>query len=330
MNRLPVLGFFVLLVLCSFVSAATVKVKPEQVMLHLTQHPDVVQVSFITRKGGFPNPSVQYGSSSTKLTTHHACVTNKYKTAPIVWDEHGAVHTCKITGVTNKEKIFYRVGSTTEKRWSSVRNFTALHINPTVTKIAISGDLGSYPNSSQHVVNIIYKQHDLGAYVTCGDLAYAGRNTKKNDKWGIMNSKLLSHVPQVPVYGNHESYDNKGVPFDRRYNVHMEPSNPSKHWFSLNIGGIHLTVIDNMYDQSATSDMIKWLDTDLASARAQRNAGTIQHIVVTGHYPLYSTVRWLPVIKVIEPIMVKYGVDVYVSATFICINVPIPSTTSVR
>jgi len=316
MHHLQSILLFVLVVGSVLVSAAVI-VRPEQVLLHLTTSPDVVQVSFVTRGGAFLNPSVQYGTSTTKLTTHHACVTDKYKTVP-TWDAHGAVHTCKISGLKNNQKIYYRVGSTTEKHWSSVRNFTALHINPTVTKLAISGDIGSWKDSSQSVVDILNKRHDLAAYVTCGDIAYATFSADvapkqiKNDDWGNMNSKLLSHIPQVPVYGNHDMYDNKGLPYERRYNVHVRPTDAKVHWFSLNIGGIHLAVIDNLYDQSATSGMIKWLEADLSAARTKRASGAIQHIVVTGHYPLYSNGRWVSVLKVIEPILVKYGVDMYV------------------
>lgn len=133
------------------------------------------------------------------------------KKAP-AWDPYGVVHTCKISGVKNLKTYFYRVGSKTQKEWSGVKTFTAQHIHPHITKVsesaksnlgltaelfnshyqlAISGDLGSYPDTSQFVVDVLSKRKDLGAYVTCGDLAYAGQNTKRNDPWGIMNQKVL-------------------------------------------------------------------------------------------------------------------------------------------
>jgi hypothetical protein len=51
----------------------------------------------------------------------------------------------------------------------------------------------------------------------------------------------------------------------------------------------------------------------LAAARAKRDSGAIKHIIVTGHYPLYAGYMWTAVLKVLEPIFIKYGVDAYVA-----------------
>jgi len=222
-----------------------------------------------------------------------------------------------MSGVGNLKSYYWRVGSKTQKVWSNVRKFTARHISPTTTKLAVAGDIGSFTHSKE-VVAALARRTDLAAYVTCGDLSYSTLSPKmtpiqaRNDNWGILHQKVLSKFPQVPVFGNHDMYDNHGAVYDHRYNVHVSPSKLKQHYFSMVIGGIHLAVIDNMFDQSASSPMVAWLKDDLAAAKAKRDAGKIQHIVVTGHYPLYSNGLWTSVIKVLEPIMVAYGVDVYV------------------
>jgi hypothetical protein len=81
---------------------------------------------------------------------------------------------------------FYRTAHSSFSEQGKKRNYyTQYHLT------YHSFDLGAYPNTSQYVVNVISKRRDLGAYVTCGDLAYAGKNTKRNENWGIMNQKLL-------------------------------------------------------------------------------------------------------------------------------------------
>jgi hypothetical protein len=79
---------------------------------------------------------------------------------------------------------------------------------------------------------------------------------------------------------------------------------------------------------------------DLAAAKQKRDSGLIQHIVVSGHYPLYSDTQWTNAITVrhsarmflheknltsaffqtIEPIMIRYGVDVYICGHGNCSN----------
>jgi hypothetical protein len=69
-------------------------------------------------------------------------------------------------------------------------------------------------------------------------------------------------------------------------------------------------------------DQMGWLEKELAAAAAARAAGTVSWIIVGGHRPIYSrvacdaagtpTAEAAALRAAVEPLLLKYGADVYV------------------
>lgn len=134
-----------------------------------------------------------------------------------------------------------------------------------------------------------------------GDLVGNGNDP---GHWQIFNritSKLPPGTAFYPVLGNHEKesplfFDNFVLPGNER-------------WYSVEISGVHFTILDTGTDLSPGSTQYQWLENDLSSI-----GPGINFVAVLFHYPPYSTGRHgedeFGLRSKIVPLFEQYGVDI--------------------
>lgn len=133
------------------------------------------------------------------------------------------------------------------------------------------------------VAKIAHKNHpesklylNLGDQVDCGEHSYQWR------MWFEGIAPFAADMPMAALVGNHECYSLKFEEvFPKTYlNLFHLPSNGydkyKNQFYSFDYGDVHFTVIDTNagwevapYQPNLVSDMIRWMDKDLASTKAK-------------------------------------------------------------
>eukprot|EP00049_Salpingoeca_infusionum_P012330 m.224943 g.224943 ORF g.224943 m.224943 type:complete len:539 (+) comp15156_c0_seq1:296-1912(+) len=176
--------------------------------------------------------------------------------------------------------------------------------------IAVVGDMGtSY--SAPLVMHALKADASIQALLHPGDISYAFKVPEVNLFFSRFQS-LTSRVPYIVALGNHEA-NNPQVfsAYATRFPTDVLAARSgaeSAHWYSADLAGLHLCVIDSQDALDTRSEQHKWLEKDLKQAHARR-AGSpktqsrstgaqgfspktaVRWIAVVLHYPLYSTHR---------------------------------------
>ena len=89
-------------------------------------------------------------------------------------------------------------------------------------------------------------------------------------------------------------------------------------YHSRNVGIVHFVMISSEHDMTSGSEQLLWLERDLAAV----NRTVTPWVVFAQHRPLYgnTVARFLPenaiMRKALEPLLVKYKVDLCLFGTF--------------
>ncbi len=151
-----------------------------------------------------------------------------------------------------------------------------------------------------------------------GDYAYANRdgrfaNTGEAvDAWFNLYEPLISEIPFMTQYGNHEIYlDEELSDWAPRF-AHPEGDALGK-MYSFDIGNVHFTGFF-LVNIEPTDDELEWLDNDLREARERGQ----EWLIVYHHEPIYGFGRSHPskisISERIIPILEKHKVDLNLSA----------------
>ncbi len=188
----------------------------------------------------------------------------------------GRIHEVKVDGLKPSTTYFVQVESTADSKvvessWSSFR--TAAKPG-TPIKFSVVGDTQDNPAVNKIVAAGMFAERpDFGLIV--GDLVGLGWSMAQWEKdfFGSMRP-FLSHVPLLPVLGNHERnariyYDLMSVPAPEFY-------------YTYTSGDAQIWVIDTEHDIVATSEQYRWLDKSLSESKAKWK-------IVAHHFPPYSS-----------------------------------------
>lgn len=153
-----------------------------------------------------------------------------------------------------------------------------------------------------------------------GDYAYAnsdGRHVFPGDaidEWFRQWQPVLARVPFMPQYGNHEIFLREGFAFWAPRFGHANGYGGGRA-YSFDVGPAHFTAMFAPGDgYMPPDDLLRWLDTDLGSARENGAKWLIvyQHDSLFGHglsHPADPRLR-----RVLMPILEKHGVDLHLAA----------------
>lgn len=188
--------------------------------------------------------------------------------------------------------------------------------------------------------------HTYVAAMHLGDLSYAQGRTFAWDQFGLLIERVASKIAYLIAMGNHEYGFSEG----REVNVAKFPSHPlleqaeengnqangecgvptikrfimpenghDAFWYSTDMGLVHHTIMTAELDFAVGSTQYQWLQQDLAQVDRTKTPWLMLHV----HRPMYSSEDYdqdqrvsLLVREHIEPLAVKYGVNVVFAAHF--------------
>lgn len=293
----------------------------QQIHLALTGDPTEMRVTWVT-KSAISNPVVLYDGRSSSGTS------STYSEGTFVpWI--GWVHTAVMTGLKPGTSYSYQVSADgvvpsdpntfrTESPWWTTNT-------PEQAQIAVYGDMGTVmPFGFQTAFRIVQDNHvsPYNLVVHAGDIAYAGTGKTWEFEffWDLFFRQIEPYAAKIPymaAVGNHEHYFNY-TSYLTRFQMPSAHSGGFKNfWLSFDHTYVHWVFMSTEHDYKPGSDQYKWLEQDLAKANANR--AQRPWIFLVGHRPMFcsTTSEWVqhsPGASFqanIEPLMLKYGVDVY-------------------
>jgi predicted phosphodiesterase len=183
--------------------------------------------------------------------------------------------------------------------------FVALNFNASFAQseskadsvIVVFGDTRTNHEVHRVVVKAIMHYKPVAVFHT-GDLVYNG---KRNSAWSLfkeISAPIIDSSRFYPSFGNHELH---AAVMSTDFKL---PNNGK--WYSVDIGKIHFTVIDNYSDFSMGSEQYKWLVSDLSSY-GNKFCVVVMHLPVYSSGPHQTRVKKLK--NTLVPLFTKYGVD---------------------
>lgn len=265
---------------------------------------------------------VRYGTNELNL--------NKKEKAKEKYSEGLATYVNKVTldDLKPATYYYYKVGSD-KNGWSAVYKFRTGPKAGSKSKIVIglwSDTQNNGGNYNFEQTDTIVKQMSKNAFyftIHNGDIVENGSVVKSWKNLFNVTQPINANYPFMSVTGNHDVVNdtaspNFQKPFPIFYDLMNLPNNQLN--YSYDYGNTHFVAINSGWAEGANkvgkvlfaegSEEYKWLDTDLAKARKNKN---ITWIIVYSHYPVYSfgfshIPTWQEHLK---PLVDKYEVDLY-------------------
>jgi len=194
---------------------------------------------------------------------------------------------------------------------------------------AVYGDMGTVVPFGAAVTDMLILENEFDPFdivLHVGDLAYAGVSSGGEweptwDAWMNQISPLSSIIPYQTSVGNHEKYF-EFASFINRFDMPNTVGGNGNFWFSFDYGNIHVTSFSTENDDGPGSAQLAWIEKDLSEAR-DRNT---EWIFVSCHRPLLcsdsseygSHSPGSPRISTLEPLFIKYGVDLVLTGHMHC------------
>lgn len=241
-------------------------------------------VTWFTDGSVDPGGTVQYGGDDTLGTA----VTAVTQPAPGV----GAlVHEAVVSGLPPGGRVHYRVIGSSGS--SPIRTFATAPSSPRPYSFTVFSDHGTEPESMATARAV--EDADPDFHLMAGDLAYAQPgdfsfpDDTRWDTWFSQNEGLFSTVPLMVGPGNHEKETVGGLASYRaRFAL------PGQEvYYSFDYLNTHVLVLQS--DRADASEvqpqMALFAEQDLLDAKARKDAGTIDFIIVMQHHPIYSNMR---------------------------------------
>jgi predicted phosphodiesterase len=171
-------------------------------------------------------------------------------------------------------------------------------------RLAVIGDMGTGEQPQLDVAQQMVKSRAVFPFefvITLGDNIYTGSAPSDFEKdFAVPYKPLLdAGVPFYATLGNHDTTNER---FYKPFNMN------GANYYTYKKGHVHFFALDSNYmDPKQTA----WLETTL------REAGNGDWKICYFHHPLYSSARFhgpdTDLRKALEPLFVKYGVDVVFS-----------------
>lgn len=290
---------------------------PRGVHLSFTDDPTTTAtVAWFTSSLGNPQPYVEYGATVDLGQTVRA-------TSQKATGVNHLVHEATMRALAPGQTVHYRVCGTSG--CSPVRTFETLPPADAPLRVAIFGDHGVKDTSALTVQRVLAEDPDV--VLLAGDLAYANGNHPVWDTWFDVLEPLASRVPVLAAIGNHENEDAAGTGTQSFRTRLAQPG--AELYFGIDLGRMHVLALQSdetsALNEGILHEMLDYAEADLADARARRDAGELDFVVVLQHHPLYATTQDSEVpyvdrqinfqlVALEEHLLVRHEVDVLVAA----------------
>ena len=188
----------------------------------------------------------------------------------------GRLHEVELKNLAPATTYFVRVDSSLggEKAVSEWSSFRTASLPGAPVKFAVVGDTQDQPAINRQIGDGMFAARPDFALIV-GDLVGTGwlKSDWTDAFFGSMRP-MLSHVPLLPVLGNHERNA-------RLYYDHFALPEP-EYYYTYQTGDVQIWVVDTEHDVSPGSVQYKWLEKELAASKAIWK-------IVAHHYPPYSS-----------------------------------------
>jgi len=187
----------------------------------------------------------------------------------------------------------------------------------------------------------IIKKYNFNSILHIGDVCYASVQVpyppslqRKEEElqiiWDIFGrqiEKVAAYTPWMIGAGNHERFFN-WTAYNSRYHMpgdqQKDRGGNNNYWYSFDYGLVHFTMMSTEHEYLPNTPQYKWLENDLKQANANR--AKTPFLILTGHRPMYCSDdgeynQHKPGAifqTIIEPLMVKYAVDLYLCGHMHC------------
>jgi hypothetical protein len=304
--------------------ATKVHEEPQQVHLSWVGPPDsTLAVTWVTRSANNAN-TVQFrasGENEWREASGRSIAVPRSGLLP----SPGRIHRVLLEELTADTAYEYRVSSDrgASRPWGEVRRTRTAPSRGSFTAafIADTGQTGRIDGLADGVTEVMRSvQAERPLFILGGgDYAYAnrdGRFTDPNlaiDNWFRMMDPVISEIPFVAQYGNHECRLSERLRLWKgRFANPPEPN--GNECYSFDIGSVHFTGLFADGENELKANLLEWLDQDLAVAR-ERGA---EWLIVFQHESIYGMGSSHPARPeardLLAPLFVRHKIDLHLSA----------------
>jgi 3',5'-cyclic AMP phosphodiesterase CpdA len=217
-------------------------------------------------------------------------------------------HRFALANLPPNADVYYRVSAGASR--SPIQTFHTEPPRGAVVRIGVYGDVrGGHAIHKRLVDQMLREGLDLVAVT--GDMVLHGADEADWQRFFAVTRGLLAQVMYLPAVGNHD-LGWTGAAGGELFTLPPGPAGrPSgTYWYSRELADVHLVFLDsNAYDRP---EQERWLDADLAAARAARARAIIVFThdgpYARGYHGGNALAR-----DRYAPILVKYAVDLVLS-----------------
>eukprot|EP00929_Paragymnodinium_shiwhaense_P003129 TRINITY_DN10353_c0_g1_i1.p1 TRINITY_DN10353_c0_g1~~TRINITY_DN10353_c0_g1_i1.p1 ORF type:complete len:589 (-),score=88.12 TRINITY_DN10353_c0_g1_i1:439-2148(-) len=322
---------------------------PEQVHLALGSLQTSVNVAWVTFADA--PAQVAWGTSKDALTASASGDSRPFTSDPDrVWYSHAAT----LSDLKPSTRYYYKVGfneswsdifSFMHRRegapyrhvlFGDLGSAAAFSLCDACTASDVVCDAKSCANKKTGLVSEVDKADIM---VHLGDFGYDldSDGGKVGDQFMRNVEQLAANMPYMVMPGNHENSKVALAHYQERFRT--QPTNavpetfttvngetPNVNYFSWNYGLVHYVTISTelwfgITDGKTTKEtQLEWLEKDLAAASTPEARAETPWLIVLGHRSIYCSCdqdcdadAWI-VRRDVEPLLFKYGVDLFINA----------------
>lgn len=219
-------------------------------------------------------------------------------------------HSFVLQGLPARSQIRYRV--TAGASQTPTYRFHTLPGAGDVIRIGIYGDVrGGHATHRRLVEAMLGEPLDLVGVT--GDMVLHGTDEADWQRFYAITEPLLAQVPYLAAIGNHDlGWLRARASADDAFALPAGPPGrpPGAYWYSTDLADVHLVMLDsNSYE---LAEQAKWLEEDLAAARARK----VRAIIALTHDGPYSRGYHRGSVDArtrYVPILARYHVDLLMS-----------------
>ena len=181
------------------------------------------------------------------------------------------VHEVRLCEIDPGTTLQYRVGA--DGAMSDTYAYTTFDPEATSLSFLVMGDSRDDHDIQGQLTNAAMA-HAPQFLLHTGDYLFLANSISEWEEFFDAATPELASMPMLPVHGNHELF------LAEYFGMVAAPGN--EEWYSVDLGPLHVAVLNDSRDDEVISEQAQWLDADLAASTAAFD------IVVT-HRAFYSS-----------------------------------------
>jgi predicted MPP superfamily phosphohydrolase len=300
-------------------------VKPDHVTLTWTKDPKTTQTITWRTSTNVTKGLVQYKNLTTGETKTFNAAKEDFSTSNTDINVGSMnLFSATLEKLTPGTKYSYKVGD--GQNWSDENTFKTENDKEDDTKFIVFGDSQSgnadvpnYAPWNKTIQSAYSKNKDADFIMNMGDLVEKGQDYRHWNNWFDATKGVIDNLPEMPVQGNHETYNATGWDstkpkyFVSQFKVPTNgPEGLKGQVYSYDYGNVHFVMLDSQEDEEAPNNdeflkqQAAWLDSDLT---ANKKPWTIVSFHKTPYYNKASRAN-VTLKNIISPVIEKHHVDV--------------------